>query len=237
MRPKSRPEAARATAELPALRRDQPEPRQAIPYTTLGTPRPRLAHAGPEHDQAHQARELLVLPAEERMTPDTLKLLARYNDHVNRAMGGILAGLDAAEWDRPLGGFYPSIRALCSHLFVTDLAWLKRVSTLRSFPFSQNAMLARTPAWGEMLFPTVADYATDREALDGLLTQLAEELSAEDLAARLHYKDWRGVDQDRNVGGLLVHMFNHQTHHRGMISLYLEQLGKQNDFSSMVPLV
>jgi uncharacterized damage-inducible protein DinB len=32
-------------------------------------------------------------------------------------------------------------------------------------------------------------------------------------------------------------MFNHQTHHRGMISLYLDMLGKENDFSSLLALV
>lgn len=171
------------------------------------------------------------------MTPDTVKLFASYNEHANREMGRILAALDDMDWDRGLGGFYPSIRALCSHLFVTDLAWVKRISTLRWFQFGQNALLARTPTWGELLFPTLASYVPDREALDGVLTQVAEQVSAEDLTKRLRYKDWRGVDQDRNVGGLLLHMFNHQTHHRGMISLYLDMLGRQNDFSSMVPLV
>jgi uncharacterized damage-inducible protein DinB len=171
------------------------------------------------------------------MTPDTIKLLASYNEHVNRAMDRILATLDEMDWDRGLGGFYPSIRALCSHLFVTDLAWVKRVSTLRAFQFAENALLTRTPTWGQLLFPKVAGYTPDREALDGVLIQVAEQLSADDLTKRLRYKDWRGVDQDRNVGGLLLHMFNHQTHHRGMISLYLDMLGKQNDFSSMVPLV
>ncbi|MCL2722457.1 MAG: hypothetical protein FWD47_14095 [Treponema sp.] len=29
----------------------------------------------------------------------------------------------------------------------------------------------------------------------------------------------------------ITHVFNHQTHHRGMISLYLEMLGKENSFS------
>jgi uncharacterized damage-inducible protein DinB len=32
-------------------------------------------------------------------------------------------------------------------------------------------------------------------------------------------------------------MFNHQTHHRGMIALYLDILGKENDFSSLLALV
>jgi uncharacterized damage-inducible protein DinB len=30
---------------------------------------------------------------------------------------------------------------------------------------------------------------------------------------------------------LIIHMFNHQTHHRGMVSLYLELLRVENGFS------
>jgi uncharacterized damage-inducible protein DinB len=32
-------------------------------------------------------------------------------------------------------------------------------------------------------------------------------------------------------------VFNHQTHHRGMISLYLDMLGKENDFSNLFVLL
>jgi uncharacterized damage-inducible protein DinB len=34
-----------------------------------------------------------------------------------------------------------------------------------------------------------------------------------------------------------LNLFNHETHHRGMISLYLEMLGRENDFNSIAPFV
>jgi uncharacterized damage-inducible protein DinB len=49
--------------------------------------------------------------------------------------------------------------------------------------------------------------------------------------------DFKGVDQDREFGGLVLHVFNHETHHRGMIALYLDMLGKANDFSNLVHLL
>ena len=39
------------------------------------------------------------------------------------------------------------------------------------------------------------------------------------------------------MDGLLIHLFNHQTHHRGMISLYLEMLGKENNYNNILPFV
>jgi hypothetical protein len=42
---------------------------------------------------------------------------------------------------------------------------------------------------------------------------------------------------DKNIFELLV-KYNkevHKTHHRGMISLYLEFLGKENDYSNLYP--
>jgi uncharacterized damage-inducible protein DinB len=171
------------------------------------------------------------------MTSDTVKLLAHYNRHANTEMGRICAGLSDGEWNQGFGGYYPSIRSLCSHLFIGDLTWLKRFATSRSFRYAAHPLLQRPLTWGELLFPTFADYHPDRQAADDLLSQFADELSPDDFARRLRYKNWQGVDQDRNVGGLIMHLFNHQTHHRGMISLYLDLLGKPNDFSNILPLV
>jgi uncharacterized damage-inducible protein DinB len=45
------------------------------------------------------------------------------------------------------------------------------------------------------------------------------------------------VEQEKDFGGLVLHVFNHQTHHRGQMSLYLDILGKKNDFSGIAPLI
>jgi hypothetical protein len=72
---------------------------------------------------------------------------------------------------------------------------------------------------------------------DALFVQLADEVTDADLAQRLRFKNYQGVDQERNFGGLILHTFNHQTHHRGGVSLYLDILGKANDFSGIAPLI
>ena len=79
------------------------------------------------------------------MTPDTVKLLARYNAHANAEMGRVLAQLTDEEWNRAMGGYYPSIRSLCSHVFVSDFAWLRRYATLRRFAYLEHPIFLKNP--------------------------------------------------------------------------------------------
>ncbi len=36
---------------------------------------------------------------------------------------------------------------------------------------------------------------------------------------------------------VFLHLFNHQTHHRGQISVLLDQLGVENDYSNLISKV
>jgi len=73
--------------------------------------------------------------------------------------------------------------------------------------------------------------------MDTIFISLAGEIRDDDLDMQLSYKSLKGEDQNRNFGGLLIHVFNHQTHHRGMISLCLELIGIPNDYSNLARLV
>jgi uncharacterized damage-inducible protein DinB len=171
------------------------------------------------------------------LTTDTVKLLARYNLHANTEMGLILSELSEAEWNRGLGGYFPSIRSIASHLFEGDFHWLQRFATLRPFPYAQHPIFEQNVGWGDLRFPTFREYETMRKLLDEQFAAFAEEVRSADFSRRLRYKNWKNIEQDREFGGLILHVFNHQTHHRGMIALYLDLLGKANDFSNVIPLV
>jgi uncharacterized damage-inducible protein DinB len=54
-----------------------------------------------------------------------------------------------------------------------------------------------------------------------------------DLEKQLTYTSSEGLTHTRRMEGCVLHLMNHETHHRGMISLYLEMLGKANDFNSV----
>ena len=171
------------------------------------------------------------------MTADTVKLYAEYNSHANKEMNKLISNLQQAEWEKEFNGYYKSIKALCSHLYIGDFAWLKRFGFLRTFNYLNDPAFNNNYSWGSSPFITIDEYLKMRIELDSIINSFAGELQQDDFGKNIQYKNWKGENQNRNFGGLLIHVFNHQTHHRGMISLYLEFLGKENDFANLLVLV
>ena len=66
---------------------------------------------------------------------------------------------------------------------------------------------------------------SQREWLDALIVDWVATLTAADLDLALDYKTMKGVAGHRRFASLLLHFFNHQTHHRGQITTLLSQAG------------
>ncbi len=171
------------------------------------------------------------------MDTKTVKLFAEYNGKTNQAMNRLIDGLTGEQWDHAFSGYYPTIHALCNHLYVSDFAWLKRFGNLRPFQYLEDELFQAQLTLSSRALVDQRDYLAKRPVLDAKMAALASELTDDDLAATLTYHNFKGVEQRRNLGGLLLHMFNHGTHHRGMISLYLDSLGVENDYSNLFHLV
>jgi len=165
------------------------------------------------------------------MHKDTIILLVNYNKSVNQLMNDIIKTLSHEEWEKNLGGFFPSVRSLCSHLYIGDFNWLKRFSRLRLFTSLSNDFFFKNYSFHETIFKNMNDYISLRPDLDNKMISFAEEINDNDMKKMLKYIDSDGVAQERNFAKCVLQCLNHETHHRGMISLYLEMLGYKNDFS------
>jgi uncharacterized damage-inducible protein DinB len=64
-----------------------------------------------------------------------------------------------------------------------------------------------------------------RIRLDDLFVHWATELIFSDLNRMLTYRNIKGESCQQQVGPLLWHVFNHQTHHRGQVTTLLNQAG------------
>jgi uncharacterized damage-inducible protein DinB len=63
-----------------------------------------------------------------------------------------------------------------------------------------------------------------------LIIKFISELDIKYLDKKIFYKD----NKTRTVWEILIHTFNHQTHHRGQISEILDENKIENDFSNMI---
>jgi uncharacterized damage-inducible protein DinB len=168
------------------------------------------------------------------------QILADYNAHANRSLFRILEEKAPAEQlDRPAGSYFDSILGLLNHLLVTDLAWLNglRGSGQPFRSLDAPALDFQHPGWRKPLYHDLAGLRTRREAIDAVLQAFAAELTDEQLEGGIELADPRGQKHRFVLGEVLLHLFNHQTHHRGAIALALDQAGIENDFSNLLALL
>ena len=67
--------------------------------------------------------------------------------------------------------------------------------------------------------------ASRRDVLDRIMLGFAQELKDADLDSLFEYKSTKGVQGCKNFYGVLMHFFNHQTHHRGQATTLFTQCG------------
>jgi len=157
---------------------------------------------------------------------EDIVLLASYNASMNEKLYLAAGTLPQEVLIADRGAFFGSILGTLNHIVAGDTIWLRR---FLAHPSSLSSLKAMT----EIPVPTslAARYSNDLQALlehrrrlDAILVALATEVSDSDLDAPLLYKNSRGEFQ-KSFGSLLLHLFNHQTHHRGQASTLLSQSG------------
>lgn len=149
--------------------------------------------------------------------PAYVKTFAAYNRWQNLSLFKAAAALDEAALRADRGAFFGSVHATLNHLLWADAVWLNR---LCGFPRPVSAFpgLQETAGWREL--------STRREQLDAAICAWAETLSPQDISGELTYTPGNrptAVTMPRALA--IMHMFNHQTHHRGQVHALLTGLG------------
>lgn len=159
-------------------------------------------------------------------TREDIVLLASYNASMNVQVYSAAATLpkDALATDR--GAFFGSILGTLNHIVAGDTIWLRRFMAHPSgFASLTGVREIAAPASLAHIYSDDLDTLREhRVRLDAMIAALAAELSDSDLAQPVAYRNARG-DNRKNFGLLLLHFFNHQTHHRGQASTLLSQAG------------
>lgn len=147
---------------------------------------------------------------------DYARVMARYNRWMNERLYALCAELPDADRKRDRGAFFGSLHATLDHLVYGDLAILSR---LTGDP-------PDVPPLGPVLYPEWDALCGVRRALDARIERFAEGLTGPWLRAPLEYTS-RVDGRTRCVPSwiFVVHLFNHQAHHRGQATTLLRQMG------------
>lgn len=169
---------------------------------------------------------------------DQVRLFATYNQWMNEKILAASQQLDAEQLRLDRKAFFGSILGTLNHLVVADTIWLKRFAQHAPGLASLMPMQDRaTPtALNQMLFDELPALAVERRELDRMIIAWSQELTDDDLAGVLDYISSRGPFR-RPLAGVVLHFFNHQTHHRGQITTLLSQAGVDVGVTDLFMLV
>lgn len=145
-------------------------------------------------------------------------MMAAYNKWANGRLYDTATTLDAEEYTRDVHAFFRSMMGALNHLLVTDYIWMQRFTGEGSAPRHLD----------EILHETLPQLRVARDLEDRRITDWIDSLDETALLKRFTY---RPVTNPREVSQqlapALVHLFNHQTHHRGHAHMILSVLGKK----------
>ena len=158
---------------------------------------------------------------------DHFELLSLYNQWMNTKIYEAAGQLSVTELTKGRGAFFGSILGTLNHIIVGDTIWLKRFATHPSCLdlLQEVAGLENPASLDQVAFNDFCSLSEHRIWLDSKIINWLAELSETDLDFILSYHDTKGIPANKRYSSLILHFFNHQTHHRGQVSTLLSQAG------------
>lgn len=153
------------------------------------------------------------------ITPAYAATMAAYNAELNRRVYAAAAALsDEARRSRE-GVFWGSLHGTLSHLLWADHMWMSR---LAGWPMPAVKLAGSGDYIAEFEALAAARVETDRRLVDW-----ARGVDPEWLAGMLvWFSGATQREQAKPRALVVVHLFNHQTHHRGQAHALLTRLGQ-----------
>ena len=136
---------------------------------------------------------------------ENFRQLADYNHWANLRIYAAALEMPEEQYRRPTGVFFGSLHGTLNHLLLTDRIWLKRLTGTGEHPNRLDAILHDDRH--ELLRARLAEDARLKQIVDGY--QEAE------LSQAVSYQTTSGRAFSQQLQDILLHLFNHQTHHRG----------------------
>lgn len=165
--------------------------------------------------------------------PAYVRTMAAYNAEMNQRLYAAAGRLSDAERKRDRGAFWGSIQGTLNHLLWADQIWMARFDgwTPPAVPSKESATM----------FADFAALKVAREAADAKIIEWAGRVDEAWLAAdQVWFSGAAQREMRMKRSFLMMHFFNHQTHHRGqahaMITAAAEATG-DTDLFLLLPVL
>ncbi|HEU0017580.1 MAG TPA: DinB family protein [Methyloceanibacter sp.] len=143
------------------------------------------------------------------------EMLAGYNEWANRRLYDAAAGLSDADYRADHGAFFGSVHGTLNHLLVGDRVWMHRFTGEGPSPTRLD----------EILYDDFAGLRAAREAEDARIAAYVASLAPSDFDGTIRYRTISNpADIEQELKLALLHVFNHQTHHRGQVHCLLTRI-------------
>lgn len=163
------------------------------------------------------------------ITPSYVQTLARYNHWQNQSLYRAAVGLNESERLADGGVFFGSINATLRHILWVDQLWLSRFTDVPAPEGNHAEWIAQMSSF--------SDLSATRDALDQRILDWSRQVSPDWLAGSLSWTArMTGEKRTQSAGKLVVHLFNHQTHHRGQVHALLTRFGAKPEDTDLTLL-
>ena len=133
------------------------------------------------------------------------RTMAYNNAWANHRLLSAVGRLDEAAFHAPRTGFFPSLAATLNHILVVDWFYVDAL---------EGGWLGYAAFEDEVPCRSVARLHAEQRAVDDRLIAVCEALTAETLGTEARVNRGERVQVERR-DRLLLHLFEHQIHHRG----------------------
>ena len=152
------------------------------------------------------------------ISTDYVTAMATYNAWQNGQLIALFDTMDEGELTADRGAFFGSILGTANHILWADRMWMSRLARWKR----PEEAIGESPR----LAPTRAAWRSERERVDGRLLHWARGLRPAQLRGDLTwYSGATKQEKTQPIALCVMHLFNHQTHHRGQIHAMLTALG------------
>lgn len=142
--------------------------------------------------------------------------LALYNRWMNEKLYAVCGAMPDAMRKQDRGAPFKSISGTFNHLLLADRVWLGR---FKNQPFQARSL-------DQQLYADFEELGDERKVTDEEISDWVSSLTDEVLRAPFSYTTFVNPAQHTQpLWQCALHFFNHQTHHRGQLTVLIEQAG------------